>query len=90
MRGSRVHVYFGTFLPSDPRNRVTGRGDRPDRSTDEHTKVCISMQPGKLFNGRPTVSPAGVICTSDHAFRGEDFHAIWEYSEGCGKTAGPA
>ena len=67
------------------RATVTGRGDRPDRSKDEHTTVCISMQPGKLFNGRPTFSPAGVICTSDHAFRGEDFHAIWEYSEGCGK-----
>ena len=22
MRGSRAHVYFGTFLPSDPRNRL--------------------------------------------------------------------
>jgi hypothetical protein len=33
------------------------------------------VQPGN----KPTVSPEGVICTTDHAFRGEDFHALWEY-----------
>ena len=35
------------------------------------------LQPGKLFTGHPTVSPEGVICNTDHAFRGDDFHALW-------------
>ena len=34
LRGTRAHVYFGTFLPSDPRKKVTGRGARPDKNLD--------------------------------------------------------